>query len=116
MELMRMRSQCYLVYLLFPFPLNPRLDKVFGKDVALGEELMVFFECIHCFFEGAGRLLGLGQLFLGKLVHVHVHRLAGVEFAFDAVVGCHKHRGESKIAVAARVRATEFNAFCLRIR
>jgi hypothetical protein len=61
-----------------------RLNQLFGKHVALKEEITVVFEAVEGLFEGGGRggdrLHSLG----GEVVDVLVEGFAGFDFTEDA--------------------------------
>src|SRR5207244_181751 len=106
----RMGAQPYGVHLVLALVLDPRLDHVRRKDVALQQPIVRLLEVIEHDAEVAGELLDLLRLGGRQLVEVLIDRLARIDLVGDAVEPRHQARREAQVRIAGRVGRAELDA------
>ena len=76
------------------------LNQVFCEHVAVGEEVMVFFQrCEGCLQRG-GCLRDGGGFLWWEFVEIFVHGRVGFDAVFDAVESGEHHGSEAQVGVA----------------
>ena len=93
-----------------PFEFDVAFEQVVAENVALFEEGVVGFQRVQRLLQREGDLRDVVGFFRRQVVEVFVHRLARMQFVFDAVQARHQQRGKGEVGVGGGVGEADFDA------
>ena len=102
-KLVRMRAKAQGIVLLF-LQFDPILEEIFGEDISLKQEFVVFLERFDCTEERIGHRRNLGEFFRRKFVKILVERIARINSILDAVQTSKQQCRETEVRSCGRDR------------